>query len=387
MKIQDFELLSLFDRYLKMGNLTPAFLFEKRILIKKAKEYLRAIENQDIKVKPFYAIKANDYLGILRTLVNLGFGLDASSGRELELAKKAKAKEVLFTGPGKTEGELYFGLKNFRNFIINVDSFGELERIKKLNFKREINIGVRINTKFQGKWERFGIPLKDLRKFFLKTRGKKIKLIGIQFHSSWNQSSKIYIENLKILKNYLLKNFSFLDLKDLKFIDIGGGLYLNRMEKYLKNKKGVWAQDINSFFRDIKNFYQRELKKTFPNIVIFTEPGRWLNSHCFHILLKVLDIKNKGLVILDGGTDNFGFSINGKYYYPMINLSHPGKREKKVILAGSLCSVYDIWGYEIFASKIGIGDIILIPFQGAYTYSSATDFIRPLPNVIELDVQ
>jgi diaminopimelate decarboxylase len=385
MKIQDFKLLLPFKKYLEKGNLTPVFLFEKRILIQKGKEYLSAIKKQKAKVKPFYAIKSNDYLGVLKTLVGLGFGLDASSGRELRLAKKTNANDVIFTGPSKTEEDIFFGLKNFRNFIINVDSFEELEKIKKINLKKQIHIGVRINTKLQGPWKRFGIPLNSLKKFSLEVKKEKnIKLIGIQFHNSWNQSSRIYIQTLRILKNYLLKNFLASEIKDLEFIDIGGGLYSNKIEKYLKAKDAIQSQDINLFFKDINNFYQKNLKEDFPDLVIFTEPGRWLSTHCFHILLKVSDIKDKKSIILDGGTDNFVFSTEKKYYYPVLNLSHPSNKEKKVILCGSLCSVYDSWGYSIFASKIKIGDIILIPFQGAYTYSLASDFIEPLANVIEL---
>jgi len=366
---KNFGLILPLEKYKKYGKFTPAFLFEKRILLLRVKEYLKASKDKKIKIEPFYAIKSNDYIGILRELVKLGFGLDCSSKRELKLAKMARARKIIFTGPGKTEEELRYALKNFKEIIINVDSFDELERIGKINLKKEIKIGVRISTVFQKEWQRFGIPLKELKGFFEKAKNiKNLKFSGIQFHKSWNKNSRPYLETLKETKKYLLSNFSKEDLRKIEFIDIGGGLEEN--------------VDIFQFFRDIKKFWKENLLKALPNAKIFTEPGRWLSTHCFHILLKVLEIKNGKIAILNGGTDNFGFS--SKFYSPIINISHPAKRERKFVLAGNLCSVFDIFGKKVFALKIEKGDIILIPFQGAYTFSDSRDFIKEIPKVIEI---
>jgi diaminopimelate decarboxylase len=366
---KNFNLILPLEKYKRYGKFTPAFLFEKKILILRAKEYLNAARDRKIKIEPFYAVKSNDYLGLLKEMVKLGFGLDCSSKRELKLAKIVGARKVLFTGPGKKDKELKFAIENFKEIIINVDSFNELERIKKINLKREIKIGVRISTVFQKEWQRFGIPLKDLKKIFVEIKNiKNLKFSGIQFHKSWNKNSKPYLDTLNEIKKYLIENFSKSDLKKIEFVDIGGGLEEN--------------EDIFSFFREIKNFWRKNLLKILPRAKIFTEPGRWLSAHCFHILLKVLEIKNGKIAILNGGTDNFGFS--SKYYSPIINVSHPAKRERKFILAGNLCSVLDIFGKKIFASKIEREDIILIPFQGAYTFSLATDFIKEIPKVIEI---
>jgi diaminopimelate decarboxylase len=366
---KNFNLILPLEKYKIYGKFTPAFLFEKKILILRAKEYLNAARDRKIKIEPFYAVKSNDYLGLLKEMVKLGFGLDCSSKRELKLAKIVGARNVLFTGPGKKDEELKFAIENFKEIIINVDSFDELERIRKINLRKEIKIGVRISTLFQKEWRRFGILLKDLKKFFIKTKNiKNLKFSGIQFHKSWNKNSKPYLDTLNEIKKYLVENFSKSDLEKIEFVDIGGGLEEN--------------EDIFRFFREIKNFWRKNLLKILPRAKIFTEPGRWLSAHCFHILLKVSEIKNGKIAILDGGTDNFGFS--SKYYSPIINVSHPAKKERKFILAGNLCSVLDIFGKKIFASKVERGDIILIPFQGAYTFSLATDFIKEIPKVIEI---
>lgn len=387
------------NKYLSFRKKSPCFLFEKSILLNKAKEYQNAIDSYCPNAEPYYAIKSNDYQEILKTLVGLKFGLDASGARELNLAKKADAKKVIFTGPSKSKDDLLYAIKNFENVTIHVDSFDELDRLRQIKPKKKINICVRINTAYQEEWNKFGIPLDQLKKFINKTKKiTHLNFIGIHFHNSWNSSASNYVNTLNLILTYVQNNLSVLERSKFKIIDIGGGLFQTELEaelRYKKNSSGNIfeniighrvrpAQHIEDFFKELGKFYEKKLKIVLPKIKLYTEPGRWISSHCFHILLKVTDIKNEKLIIIDGGTDNFGFDHNNKYYYPIINLSSPSKKEKKLILAGSLCSNYDIWGYYCYTKKFKIDDALLIPFQGAYTYSLRKNFIREIPTVFDI---
>ncbi|MFH1143386.1 MAG: hypothetical protein V1774_02440, partial [Candidatus Eisenbacteria bacterium] len=71
-------------------------------------------------------------------------------------------------------------------------------------------------------------------------------------------------------------------------------------------------------------------------------------------------------------------------YFPVINLSRPGLNEHECLVAGSLCTPHDLWGYSYFGDGIEVGDILLIPNQGAYTYSLRQEFIKPLPRTVRL---
>jgi diaminopimelate decarboxylase len=51
---------------------------------------------------------------------------------------------------------------------------------------------------------------------------------------------------------------------------------------------------------------------------------------------------------------------------------------------GSLCTPHDVWGYSYFGEDIKTGDILLIPSQGAYTYSLHQNFIKPMATVVSL---
>ena len=72
-------------------------------------------------------------------------------------------------------------------------------------------------------------------------------------------------------------------------------------------------------------------------------------------------------------------------YTPVFNLSNfSAKKEFPFLLYGSLCTVDDIWGYYVYASKLEEKDVLIIPYQGAYTYSTAQEFIRDIPKVIDI---
>ena len=96
--------------------------------------------------------------------------------------------------------------------------------------------------------------------------------------------------------------------------------------------------------------------------------------------------KSSEVVITDGGTNAIGWERFETDYFPVINLSRPDVRERECLVAGSLCTPHDLWGYSYFGEDIQRGDILLIPNQGAYTYSLRQEFIKPLPTFATLGI-
>ena len=115
---------------------------------------------------------------------------------------------------------------------------------------------------------------------------------------------------------------------------------------------------------------------------VCVEPGRWICNNAMHLLLSVVDKKAPDLVITDAGTNAIGWERFESDYFPVLNLSRPLLDEKACHILGSLCTPHDVWGYAYFGEAIEPGDILLIPDQGAYTYSLRQEFIKPLPEVV-----
>jgi diaminopimelate decarboxylase len=118
---------------------------------------------------------------------------------------------------------------------------------------------------------------------------------------------------------------------------------------------------------------------------VWVEPGRWISTPAMHILLQVIDKKNRGTVITDGGISMLGWERPLSEFIPVVNLSRPSVREIRKNIFGSLCTPDDIWGFSVFAAGIETGDILLIPDQGAYTYSLRQSFIKPRSRVVRFD--
>jgi diaminopimelate decarboxylase len=189
----------------------------------------------------------------------------------------------------------------------------------------------------------------------------------------------------------------------IKFIDIGGGYWPPQGEwlQWAGTSKGrlhqallntsfpstehykLSSSSITTFATKIGAAVQRHVVP-YVDCLFYAEPGRWLCNDAMHILLTVVDKKSEDLVITDGGTNIIGWERFETDYFPVINLSRPSKSEHKCFILGSLCTPHDVWGYGYFGKGIEPGDLLLIPNQGAYTYSLRQEFIKPLPEVVAL---
>ncbi|MBF0378578.1 MAG: hypothetical protein HQK72_14040 [Desulfamplus sp.] len=112
------------------------------------------------------------------------------------------------------------------------------------------------------------------------------------------------------------------------------------------------------------------------------EPGRWICNDSMHIIIKVMDKKYDDLVITDGGTNAIGWERFETDYCPILNISRPALTEKECLITGSLCTPHDVWGYSYWGRDIQDGDLLMIPGQGAYTYSLRQHFIKAVPEII-----
>ncbi|MGE0268642.1 MAG: alanine racemase [Candidatus Omnitrophota bacterium] len=388
----------------KFGS--PLYLIDEPALVRKAREFRQAFEQHLPQVKAFYALKSNYHPFLIRTLVKEGYGIDVSSGRELEMALRQNAASMIFSGPGKTVPELELACDHDDKVTVLLDNFDELERLQQTasKKKKKIRVGVRLMIEEKGLWRKFGVPLRVLAEFFDKAAGcKNIDLCGLQFHASWNLDTTKQVAILRRLGKVL----AALDkkmLKKIQFVDIGGGYWpiqgewmqpsatpegglMQHLDPLLTQRAGHYclpALGIDQFAKQIARTIEKEL---FPytKCAIYLEPGRWICHEAMHILFQVVDKKAPDVVIADAGTNTVGWERFETDYFPVINLTRPALEEKSCMIFGSLCTPHDIWGYSYFGQTIEKGDVLMIPTQGAYTYSLRQEFIKNLPREVILN--
>jgi diaminopimelate decarboxylase len=384
---------------------TPVYLFDRNVLLQRAEQFTTAFSKEIPGLRSFFAMKSNNHAAVAESLVKVGLGLDVSSGLELETALGAGCQHILFSGPGKTEAELDLAVANAEVVTVLIDSFGELDRLASISRLRNkvVRAGVRLTTEEKGLWRKFGIPLGKLESFM--TRAEKfehIRLCGLQFHTSWNLTPSAQVSFL-IRLGERLANMKRQQVETIEFLDIGGGYWPPRGEwlHFSATPQGSITQLVLPDIRQPDHcrypaepleIFAREIGETlrqhiFPYVdcQVFTEPGRWLVNDSMHILLTVVDKKAEDLVIVDGGTNIVGWERFETDYFPVINLSNPSLVERNCFVFGSLCTPHDVWGYNYFGNGIKPGDILMIPSQGAYTYSLRQSFIKPLAQVFPLE--
>lgn len=391
------------DAFRNYGS--PLYLFDKQLLLEKALQFRNAFREFIPDSHMYYALKSNNHPLVAGTLVDFGLGLDVSSGLEFELALNCGCREMLFSGPGKTAAELQLAVTHHADVTVLMDSFGELKRLQEEASRqhRQVRAGVRLTSDERGLWRKFGIPLRDLKSFM--TQAKKhpnVMFGGLQFHTSWNRTPAAQVAFVEQL-GLTLQQLPAEHLEAIGFLDIGGGYWPSRGEwlqpygtpagqlrqaLHPELQQAVChykleAEPIEVFARKISEALKAHI---FPLVQcrIYTEPGRWLNNDAMHLLLTVVDKKSDDLVITDAGTNIIGWERFESDFAPIINLSRPSEAEHACLVLGSLCTPHDVWGYSYFGAGIEPGDVLLIPSQGAYTYSLHQKFIKPMARVVAL---
>lgn len=395
---------------LALSHPLPIYCFDEANLDTACNQYLNAFNKFVPNSKHFYAIKVNHFSRILEKVRDLGFGADVSSGRELAIALDTKFKEILFSGPGKTESELTLALRETDTVVINIDSFGELRKIARLSggSNKRPKCGVRVSFGSHAEWGKFGIPILNLREFLNEAHTLRIDIIGIQFHISWNEDSSPYASAIYELSEYIKKNLTEQQIQHLEFIDFGGGFRPFQSEgTYPEDTPtGYILQALSDAFDEPYEFSSwhstlesvpiasyaegigqaiDEHLRPIGEFTYYSEPGRIICNSALHVLLKVEDIKSDTCIILNGGTNIIGFERFEFDYFPIVNISNPSLTEKKCMVYGSLCMPQDYWGRSIYADKIEVGDLIVVPYQGALTYANMQDFIKGKVPVVSMN--
>lgn len=390
---------------------TPQYFFDEPSLIRQIARFRRTFSKYLDRYRVFYAMKSNSFKGICKRVVAEGIGLDVSSGMELSSALATGCDKIIFSGPGKTDEEISLAIQNSNRVTLLMDSYGEFQRAHAILKKRDdigkksVKAAIRVRGGHHGDWNKFGISLDDLIFVLEKIRSTDcIEAEGIQFHTSWNLNPSRQIGMINEVGGYLRRYITAGCVADLKFIDIGGGFWpeqgewLNAENTFL----GRLIKDIFPSIRLRRKHFRRAAKgldyfageifraisrqgRPLTDLEVWTEPGRWISTPAMHILIQVIDVKGPRTIITDGGTNLLGWERPLSEYIPVVNLSRPSLIETDAAIYGSLCTPYDIWAKAVFGDGVKNGDILIVPDQGAYTYSLRQSFIKPRAKVISYD--
>src|SRR3989344_3059640 len=345
------------DKFLNLANKhpTPFYVYDQEGMDESIESFGASFQRHIPNFQLYYAVKLNHHPLIVSRAVEKGMGLDIASIRELNIALKVGAEKIVYYSPAKSEDDLKYALKHGDKVRIHIDSFNELHLLGKLTSKYPF-----------------------------------LKLNGIHFHQSRNKTVSFYVNTIRDLANYLKENFTSGQLKSVALVDFGGGFEPYESEGIIVRKGSHWpkykilkAPTIEEYAQAIGNSIKKYLTPII-DAAYLSEPGRYICNNAMHIALSVADIKDKENCILNGGVNMVGWQRFEKEYFPLVNVTHPNKAERRYRMWGNLCTTWDIWGYYYHGSKLQEKDVIVVPYQGALTYSLAQTFINDIPAVYSL---
>src|ERR1044071_786011 len=115
---------------------TPLYVYDAAVIRRQIERVRRAFAR--LPFQPFYAMKANSNLAILRFVHQHGFGADAVSPGEIFLARHAgfAAEEIWFTCSNVSDDDLR-AIDDAR-IVINLNSMSEVDRVLRLDLPNPI---------------------------------------------------------------------------------------------------------------------------------------------------------------------------------------------------------------------------------------------------------
>ena len=364
---------------------TPCYVYSKAALKHAFHQYADPLAGSPHLI--CYAIKANSSLGILNVFAELGAGFDIVSGGELArvLAAGGRADRVVFSGVGKTEGEmraaLYAGIKCF-----NIESPSELERLSRIavDMGKVAPISIRVNPDVDAKTHahistgkkenKFGIAYDKALDVYLRAADlPNIEIAGIDCHigSQVVDPDPLYASMTRLL-----------DLVDalaargiaLHHLSNGGGLGIQYRDEP--------SADIGTYVRRVKAMLGgRKLE-------LLLEPGRSLVGNAGILLTRVEYLKQAGekrFAVIDAAMNDLARPAIYGAWHEIVAAGPDTAPPANYDIVGPICESTDKLG-EGRPLGVSEGDLVAILSAGAYAMSMASNYnTRPRPPEVLVD--
>ncbi|MDE3059829.1 MAG: diaminopimelate decarboxylase [Pseudomonadota bacterium] len=330
-----------------------------------------------------YAVKANGNLAILKTLAKLGSGADVVSEGEIRLALAAgvRAQDIVFSGVGKTAGEMAFALEK-DIFQFNVESLPELELLSEVAIARKTKarIAVRVNPDVDPKTHakiatghkasKFGIGMDQAMAVY--KRAAQLKGITVQGVSVHIGSQLTHLEPFAQAFARVRAFVGELRAQEIAIatLDLGGGLGIPYGKEELP---------LPDAYADI---VRRETAGL--NCQLIFEPGRVLAGNAGILVTRVVYVKeNEGrfFVIVDAGMNDLIRPALYEAYHGIVPVIAPtGDAPTELVdVVGPVCETGDIFAEQRLLKVPKAGDLLAFRSAGAYGASmSSTYNARPL---------
>ncbi|WP_225026353.1 diaminopimelate decarboxylase [Xinfangfangia pollutisoli] len=338
-----------------------------------------------------FAIKSLSNIAVLKTLGDLGAGMDVVSMGEYLRARAAgvPGSRIVFSGVGKTRAEIRAALEGgIRQF--NVESEPELRAISDIATALGVTapIALRVNPDVDAKTHakiatgksenKFGIPIAKARAVYAEAASLPgLRVVGIDVHIG-SQLTELAPFESAFQKVRELALALRADGHDIHRLDLGGGLGI----PYTRSNEAP----------PLPVEYGAMIKRTLGDLgcEIEIEPGRLISGNSGLLVAQVIYVKEgegRDFLILDAAMNDL---VRPSMYdahhdiLPVIEEA-PGAPTRPFDVVGPVCETGDTFarGRDLPA-RLAEGDLVAFRSAGAYGAVMASEYnSRPLiPEVL-----
>jgi diaminopimelate decarboxylase len=349
---------------------TPFYCYSTATLTRHYTVFAGAFAGMDALV--CYALKANSNQAVIRTLAKLGAGADVVSEGELRraLAASVPPEKIVFSGVGKTAGEMDFALSAGIH-CFNVESEPELDLLsaRAVAMGKTAPVSLRINPDVDARTHRkiatgkaenkFGIPLRHACDVYRRAAALPgIEVVGVDTHigsqitelQPFDDAFRLLAELVAALKA---------DGHDIRHVDVGGGLGIPyRTDNTPPPLPDAYAAVVR------RNIAPLGLKVLF-------EPGRLLVGNAGILVSEVTYMKHgdgKDFLIVDAAMNDLVRPTLYDAWHDIRPVVQPAPDavHRIVDVVGPVCETGDYLALGRDLPALGTGDLIAVGAAGAY---------------------
>ena len=354
---------------------TPTYVYSANAVREQYARLSAALDGVPFRIH--YSLKANSNLALLRLLRSLGAAADVVSGGELFRARRAgfEPHDIIFGGVGKTEREIADGI-DAGVLLLNVESEDELRMVDRLGRERGVvvPVAIRVNPEITvetphsyirtgEKGHKFGVPYDEVRDVARVAASlPNVALRGLDMHVG-SQLSRLdaYRHGIERVLE-LLSQLRSDGAKDLRYLDIGGGLAVT-----------YDAEEPT----DLERFAQivvPAVRST--GLQLIVEPGRFMVGNAGVLISRVLYRKRSGgkkLLVVDAGMTDL---LRPSHYnaYHRIEALEAVEGRSRVDVVGPVCESGDFLALDRELEDVRAGDLMAIHSAGAYGYVMSSNY-------------
>lgn len=372
---------------------TPFYCYSTATLTRHFRLFQEALAGMDHLV--CFAIKSLSNQAILRTLGDLGAGMDVVSGGEYRraLAAGIPGTRIVFSGVGKTREEMGFALSNgIRQF--NVESAEELRVLSEVAtaLGTVAPITLRVNPDVDAKThekiatgrkeDKFGVPISRAREIYAQAaKLPGIDVVGVDVHIG-SQLTELAPFEAAFTKIADLTRVLRADGHTIRRLDLGGGLGIPYTRS---NETPPLPLEYGAMIQRVLGDLDVEIE---------IEPGRLIAGNAGILVASVIYLKEgegRDFLILDGAMNDLIRPAMYGAYHDIVPVAEPvaAVEQNPVDIVGPVCESGDTFAKGRDMPPLSPGDLVAFRSAGAYGAVMASEYnTRPLiPEVLVNDDQ